>query len=115
MTTRADELRFKTFLAAFEEDSPSPTAHQRAELEQCILAAIAADGREVVPWRRVVRSIPPELRDLAPDVVTAMWLSGELWMASVKGAWQVAIGDAADRARVDRDRFHRSVTAPLAV
>ncbi|MBS9532066.1 hypothetical protein KIH27_00525 [Mycobacterium sp. M1] len=113
--TSTDELRFAAFVAAFEEDSPSPTAEQRAELERCILSAIAADGREVVAWSRIVRSIPPELRDLAPDVVTAMWTDGTLWMCSVKGQWMLAKGDAADRARADRDRFHRSVTAPLAV
>ncbi|MGV0633055.1 hypothetical protein ABQE69_05425 [Mycolicibacillus trivialis] len=113
--TSADELRFAAFVAAFEEDSPSPTAEQRAELERIILAAIAADGREVVAWSRIVRSIPSELRDLAPDVVTQLWTDGRVWLCSVKGAWQVAIGDAADRARVDRDRFHGSVTPPLAV
>ena len=113
--TSTDELRFAAFVAAFEEDSPSPTPEQRAQLEQCILSAIAADGREVVPWRRVIRSIPTELRDFAPDVVTAMWTDGTLWMCSVKGQWMLAKGDAADAARVERDRFHGSVTAPLAV
>lgn len=113
--TSTDELRFAAFVAAFEEDSPSPTAEQRAELEQCILSAITADGREVVAWSRIRRSVPSELRDFAPDVVTAMWTDGTLWMCSVKGQWMLAKGDAADAARVERDRFHGSVTAPLAV
>nr|WP_046286038.1 hypothetical protein [Mycobacterium sp. UM_NZ2] len=117
--TSTDELRFAAFVAAFEEDSPSPSPEQRAQLEAVILSAIAAeshpDGREVVPWRRVIRSIPSELRDYAPDVVTAMWLSGDVWLCSVGGQYQVAKGSAADRARADRDRHHGSITAPLAV
>lgn len=113
--TSTDELRFAAFVAAFEESHPSPTTDQRVQLEQCILSAIAADGREVVAWSRIVRSIPPELRYLAPDVVTQLWTDGRVWLCSVKGAWQVAVGDAADRARADRDRHHGSITAPLAV
>ncbi|TXH21492.1 MAG: hypothetical protein E6R06_19760 [Mycobacterium sp.] len=113
--TSTNELRFAAFVTAFAEEFPGPTPQQRAELERVILSAIAADGREVVPWRRVIRSIPDELRPFAPDVLTGMWLSGDIWMASVKGQWQVAKGDAADRARADRDRHHGSVTPPIAV
>lgn len=113
--TGTDDLRAAAYVAAFEESQPSPTPEQRAELEALILAAIAADGREVVAWARIRRAIQPELRSFDADVLTAMWTDGKVWLCSVGGQWQVAKGDAADRVRVDRDRFHGSVTAPLAV
>lgn len=115
MTSTADELRAAEFLAAFAEDFPEPSPFQRVELERIILGAIAADGREVVGWSRIRRAIPPGLRPYDSAVLTQMWTDGKVWLCSVKGQWQVAKGDAADRARVDRDRFHGSVTAPLAV
>ncbi|MEB3020894.1 hypothetical protein [[Mycobacterium] crassicus] len=117
-TAERERLRSAAFVAAFT-DEWTPTPEQRAELAPLILAAIAevsaaVDG-DVVPWARVRRRLPAHLRPYDADVLTQMWLDGRVWLCSVKGQWQVAKGDAADRARVDRDRHHGSATAPLAI
>ncbi|TXI56888.1 hypothetical protein [Mycolicibacter arupensis] len=103
------------YTAEFDADLPDPTPEQRAELERLIVAAIRGDGREVVPWARIQRQLPEGLREFASSVVTAMWLDGAVWLASVHGRWMVAEGDAADLTRAEHDRHHGCARPPLAV
>lgn len=117
-TVQRDQLRRAAYAAAFT-DEWTPTPAQRAELAPLILAAIAqvsaaVDG-DVVPWARVRRRLPAHLRPYDADVLTALWLDGTVWLCSVAGRWQVAIGDAADRARVDHDRHHSCARPPVAI
>jgi hypothetical protein len=114
----ADRVRVEAFAAVFAEGWPDPSPEQRAEAERLILAALTAEaawGRDVVAWARIRRVLPPELRPFDASVLTELWFSGKVWTCSVRGRWQVALGDVSDLARAARDLAGHRVTTPLAV
>jgi hypothetical protein len=110
-----DALRQRAYTAAFADSDPDPTPAEHAEAARLILGAIAADGREVVPWLRIRRQLPEHLRQYDNRVLTAMWLAGTVWIISNRGRWYVAAGDQHDQQRAARDHLAGTVSVSRAI
>jgi hypothetical protein len=110
-----DALRQRAYTAAFADGDPDPSPAEHAEAARLVLAAIAADGREVVPWLRIRRQLPEHLRRYDNRVLTAMWLVGTVWIVSNRGRWFVAAGDQHDLQRAARDHQAGRVSVPRAM